>query len=474
MTVSSVRGRRIIAALLLPVFGVAATGCGSKGGGASTAAAAPQVRIWRLNQPLDPLRGPLEGFLKANPGVVMTYKNKQIDGYETDALKSMASRNGPDIWSIPNDWLGDESSVIQSMPTDYYYSADGSDKPTASDQVRKLFPPGIAEQLVQPDGTVSGVPTNVDSLELYYNPDLFQAAEREFEASLGNNAKDTVTEPVRALLKSAPLTWNNVIDQTKYLTKTDSSGKIVRSAIALGTADNVPAANEVLQLLMMQNGSRIISTDRTSALFHIPLTTASGVQVNPGAKALEFYVSFATPGKSNYTWNPSLPSALDAFAQGKVAMVVAFGDFGSQLKVKYPRFNFETAAVPQVTTADIQAPVNFIRFKVETVTKTADSTGGAWASIRRYSNIDDTQSLASEQKLRTPYVASLKKNTDDFLNSQILTGMAVYKINRPGFDGAFRQMILDASQNGVSPTDSVNAGAQKVNAILQPPVTPAP
>ena len=472
------RGRTIVAASLLPVFGVLATGCSLGGSMSATPTpGAPLVRLWRYNQDIDPIRSTFQAFQSAHPNVVLKFKKKDLASYEITALKSMASLQGPDIWSIPNEWIGDEEDQLVPLPSDYFFSAGTTTGLAPADAVKKLFPAGVADQITRPDGSVDGIPTNLDTLQLYYNPDLFQTAFQDFNRAQNNNSNSSAIDNVRALLRNAPTTWNDLVDQTKYLTRPDGAGGFARSAIALGTADNVPNSSDILQLLMLQNGSRIVSSDRRSPLFQVPITTSAGVQVNPGAKALEFFSSFAQPGKPNYTWNPSMPSALDAFAQGKVAMVIGYSDFESQLKIKYPRFRAEKAAVPQISLPTVQTPVNFFRFSLEAVTQTANNKAAAFGLLKAYTSSDITDSLAGEIKMRSPYLSTLNRNTDDYLNTQAITAQSTFKLNRPVFDGAFRQMIVDASQNNVPATDAVRAGAEKIGAVLSPPAvvaTPTP
>src|SRR5690606_30960030 len=143
---------------------------------------------------------------------------------------------------------------------------------------------------------------------------------------------DAVIQPVRRLLEKAPATWSELLEQAKYINRRNGD-TVLRSAVALGTADNIDHSNDILQLLMLQNGAKLVSDDRKNPLFHVPTSTPTGGQVRPGEKALDFYASFADPTKENYSWNPSMPQALDAFTQGRVAMVIAYSDFGRKLAV---------------------------------------------------------------------------------------------------------------------------------------------
>ena len=447
----------------IALFGLAATGCSS--GSSGTANQQVQVRVWRLDQDVDSFRDYIANFQKAHPTVKVTYSKKTTDGYEFSALKSLAGQQGPDIWSIPNDWLGDYKDQVLPLP-DNFFQVDGqATTPKPVDAIKQYFPQGIYEQLLSDDGTqVLGFPSNVDTLQLYVNPAIFSTAIGEFRTAQGNNLRDDTFQPVKQLLSSPPATWNDLVSQVKYLTLRNGN-TITRSAIALGTADNIPNSEDVLQLLMLQNGTKITSDDRKAPLFQVAQSTPTGGQVRPGENALTFFSSFSDPSNADYSWNPSMPSALDAFGQGKVAMVVAYSDFGKQLKVKYPQFSYDTVKVPQISAA--QAPVNLIHFSVETVTKSANNPAAAFAFLKTYVDKSDMKSITAEQKLFSPYVATLK-DQNTFASNQILTGKAVYKIDHPQFDDIFHQMIVDTSQDGISPADAVKEGGDQIDALLNP------
>src|SRR5690606_25150448 len=104
--------------------------------------------------------------------------------YEFAALKSLAGGNGPDIWSIPNDWMGDYRDQVLAIP-DKFFSLE-ENAPTAAQSIVALFPEGIAEQLIGVDGkTVYGLPTNADSLQLYVNTSLLDDAYSDFRKAQG-------------------------------------------------------------------------------------------------------------------------------------------------------------------------------------------------------------------------------------------------------------------------------------------------
>jgi ABC-type glycerol-3-phosphate transport system substrate-binding protein len=452
---------RLMALLsILLASGLMATACGRNNNQANTGRQ-PQLRVWRVNQEADVIRDIADDFVRNNKDLQYTYRNvPSLEGYELLALKSLTARNGPDVWSVPNDWLGDHVSRLGRFPEDYFEAeAPGSKAP---ERVKVTLAPGIAEQIVIND-RLYGMPTGVDVLRLYINAELFSQARTDFRRSLGDRANDEQYQPVNALLSRAPRTWNELTEQVKYITRRDGI-TITRSAIALGAADNAPNTADVLQLLIMQNGGNITSTDRNRALFHIPVTSPSDVDVRPGENALDFLTSFSNPSKPTYTWNPSMPQAIDAFGQGRVAMVIAFADFEQELKQRYPRMEYTVAPAPQITVAQLQPQVDLIRFWVETVPRVTDNPVISLAFVKELARNAD--SIARQARLGSPFLRTLQNDPETFPNKQILNGRAVYKKHREQFDQTFRQMIIDVSQNGLTPSQALDSGAEKINRLL--------
>jgi ABC-type glycerol-3-phosphate transport system substrate-binding protein len=450
---------------VLAITGLLATACGTST--TTTAAKQPQLRVWRVGQTIDAIANIRDDFLDVNKAsnIAFNYTNKSYDGYELAALKSLSARTGPDIWSIPNDWLGDHKARLNYL-SDTFFETQSAKLPggplSSANYAKVIYPAGIADAITL-DGHIYGLPTSVDTLHLYVNKSLLNAASNEFRASLGDNPSDAVLQPVQELLNHAPTTWSELIDQTKYITKR-SGTTITRSAIAMGTADNAASSADLLQLLIMQNGADIVSSDHVRALFHIPITTAAGVSVRPGENALDFLTSFSNPNKPNYTWNPSLPQALDAFGQGKVAMVISYSGFRDQLAVKYPKLEYVQAPVPQISNSPLQTPVNLIKFWTETIPRVADNASIAAAFARNLAA--NATGIAHSVGLSSPILASLNEEPNTFPNRQVLTGRTVFKKSRDLFDADFRQMIIDVSQNGLTPSQALDSGAEKINDLL--------
>ena len=96
--------------LLLAVLFTAAS-CGGGGGGGQ----AVELVWWKpFDDPrfIEPL---IQEFQKTHPNVRVKYVQKNIETYEDEVLQALAAGNGPDIFSIRNDWLPKSSSCPKNF-----------------------------------------------------------------------------------------------------------------------------------------------------------------------------------------------------------------------------------------------------------------------------------------------------------------------------------------------------------------------
>src|SRR5690606_13880563 len=92
------------------------------------------------------------------------------------------------------------------------------------------------------DNRIYAIPLAVDLLALYYNKDLLGSA--------------GISQP--------PATWPVLVQDTQKLTKVSQPGQFTVSGIALGTSANVNRAVDILNLLMLQNGTQFYAGGNTN------------------------------------------------------------------------------------------------------------------------------------------------------------------------------------------------------------------
>ena len=248
------------------------------------------------------------------------YRKFSESTYKQELLDALASGNGPDIFMINNAWLPSFQSKIEAAPALLASELD----------LRNNFPDSVASDFIA-DKVVYALPLAMDSMVLYYNKDMFNAA--------------GITEP--------PKTWQEFDSAVEKLTMVDSVGNIIRAGAAIGTAQNVNMSSDLLSLLMMQHGVQFPTDKNMRAKFDEGVLGPDGTVVQAGERALAYYTKFSRVSDSGnvanklYTWNSRQKDSLEAFSEGTVGMMFSYYCRYDDIKSKNPKLNFGVAPVPQ-------------------------------------------------------------------------------------------------------------------------------
>lgn len=422
---------KILVPLLAVVFTAASCSPGSGSSG-------PKIELvwWKVFDDPGQAAVLIQQFEKANPGITIKYVEKDIETYEDELVNALAAGEGPDIFSIHNDWLPKHQAKMTPAPESLFGLRD----------LRQNFVEVLETDLVA-DGKVYALPLSVDVLALYYNKDLF--------ASAG--------------LARPPSSWDELVEIVPRLTRLDSLGNFQKSAVAMGTADNVNRAPDVLGLLMLQNGTRIFSTDKGRAEFGQRIADSQGKEYVPGVRALQFYTQFADPAKSVYTWNSRNSNSIEAFAAGHTAMIFSYAYLRQTLSEKAPFLKYAVVRVPQIEGSELR--VNFANYWAEGVSKQTKDPEAAWKFLK----------FITDKEVLAKYYEGVKQVSPrlDILDGQIadpdigvfaenaLSAKSYYKPDSDAIENIFSQMINDVTQRNVPAADAVKAGEQKVNLLLR-------
>lgn len=264
------------------------------------------LEVWGLFDDSDIYEPIFEAYQKKFPDVSLRYKKFIWDDYEPTLIDVLAGGRGPDIFMIHNTWLGKHRDKLSPVPSgvsfDFLFS-------TRSD-----FGSG---------SSIYALPLFIDNLGLFYNKDIF--AQEGFS--------------------DAPKTWDQFISHSKALTRFSPTGALVRAGAGLGgDSKTINRATDILLFLMMQNGIKPYETSGGK----MGVSWKDDAKKFQAAKdALRFYTDFANPSKSVYTWNEDQDYSIDAFSQGKLAMMLNYSYNIDTLKRKAPYLNFGTASLPQ-------------------------------------------------------------------------------------------------------------------------------
>lgn len=422
--------------LLLIVAGVLFFSSGSKKPTSSNG----KVNLvwWKTFEDPQNLQDLITDYQTIHKNVTITVEKKDITTYEQDLVNALASGTGPDIFSIHNDWLPKHADKISPMPAILMSLRTYND----------TFVDVASSDFIK-DTKIYALPLNVDVLTLYYNKDLLNSA--------------GIAQP--------PTTWPELVSDVQKLTKLGPSGSFTRSGIALGTSNNVNRAVDILSLLMLQNGTQFYSTDLNSATFDQSQNSSASANgsFNPGSTALAFYTQFADPAKTSYTWNSKSDSSIDAFTQGKAAMMLSYWYTQPMITTRAPNLNWGTASIPQ--TSQDALKVNFANYWGETVSKSSKNVAAAWDFLNFITQKTELAKYYAKHKLvssRKDMLPTQVSDTDiGVFADGALTAKSVYKKDANIFESVFNQMIDDVVLHNFTPDDAIRNAVQQINLNLQ-------
>ncbi|EKE25138.1 MAG: hypothetical protein ACD_5C00275G0002 [uncultured bacterium] len=408
-----------LAVAIVPFF----SGCGSQDEGYLV-----NLQIWGVFDDSTVFNEIISQYKTLNPYIgEIKYRKFSQDTYSQELLDALASGQGPDIFLINNSWLPAYVNKLEPAPAPLIGEQD----------VKNNFPDTVLNDFVD-SGKVYAVPLSVDSMVLYYNKDMLNAAG----------------------ITSAPKNWQEFNEAIRKLTIIDSFGNIQQSGAAIGTARNINRSSDLLSLLMFQSGVAMPMKKGDLAKFD-EAVVSNGETVQAGEMALGYYTQFAklsTTGNIQnplYTWNTMQHNSVDAFAEGTAAMMFNYSWQNTSIKSKNPKLNYGITMVPQMNQNKPASVSNYWGFgvsknKINTVSAAGSQvaasvpnevrTHEAWQFLR-FLTLKNTGSV-------TLYNARTKKSKE-------------FPVN---FDPAFS--YLKKTQQPAARRDLIEA--QKTDAVLGP------
>ncbi len=278
----------------------------------------------------------IQAYQANHPNVRIQYTRKDFSLYEFVSLNLLASQEGPDVWLIPSEWLPRHADKLGVTPEGFLAKQNlppakkglfqkAPALPTNAALFSQLFAPLAAENNLQ-NNQIKAIPLSVDSLGLFSNRQKLQ--------EVGINRP--------------PSTWEEVVSDVQKLAKRKNLN-LEQPAINLGTSNNVARASDILAALMIQNHTSLVDSTKTEALFNQTIAKATGEPVQPGAAALDFYTSFASPTKENFSWSASQPQDYDLFLDGKLPLFIDYSYRVRDILQQRPGLAFDTSPLPQIT-----------------------------------------------------------------------------------------------------------------------------
>lgn len=370
-------------------------------------------------------------FQKQYPNVTISYRKQSSEaGYRDKLTRDMAVDRGPDIFSIHRSWVDAEKEIIQPMPAEVMSTREY--KQRFLDPVESDFMKG---------SQIYGFPLYVDTLSLFYNRDAFNDAG----------------------ILNPPKTWSEFQDITTQLTRLDQDGQIVRSGAALGTADNVNRAHDIVSILMMQQGADMVTGDSVTN------TNSSQNAGNAEVNGLNFYTDFADPLKQVYTWSEQQPNSITAFAQGEAMMMFGYSHHIDRVRRENPRLNFDVAQLPQIAPADKNV-INYADYWGYTVSHRSSKPKIAYEFLKFLTEKENLHEYHQRTRLPTPRRDLIGRYRDNLeygvFAKQLLTARTWDTPPDKDLERIFDKMINDVNSGRATPSQAISEAKKRANISL--------
>jgi len=293
--------------------------------------------LWEDDSVVTPL---IAEYQQANPNVKIQYVKQSHQDYRERLTNALAKSEGPDIFRFHNSWVPMLKNELDFVPASAMSAGDFA----------QTFYSVASSDLTSGTGLV-GIPLGYDALTLYINDDIF---------SQGG--------------KTPPTTWDELRQTAISLTVKDEQGVITQSGVALGRTENVDHWQEILGLMMLQNG--------------VNLSNPTGKLAED---ALTFYTVFSTV---DGVWDATLPPSTTTFAGGKVAMYFGPSWRTFEIRQQNPNLKFKTVPVPQLPKSNPNEPdVTYATYWTEGVWARSPQKEEAWKFLKFLSSQESLQKM---------------------------------------------------------------------------------
>jgi multiple sugar transport system substrate-binding protein len=394
------------------------------------------LEFWSVFDDSEVYKPIIDAFQKQYPNVAINYYKKSIDTYEKELVDALAAGRGPDIFSIHNTWLPKHVDKLMPAP----------DTMITPSRYSEVFVEAAVQDFVS-DGKVYAFPMSVDTLALFYNKDLFNGA--------------AIAQP--------PVYWTDFNTAVEKLTQRDAKNNILQSGAALGTARNINRSTDILTMFMMQSGAKMLSDDKSFAAFDQPVSLSSGESFNPGQQALLYYTSFANPTKKVYSWNQYQHYSVDAFVEGKAAMMISYAYQIPLIRARAPHLNFAVALLPQISSK--AKKITFANYWAQAVSKSSKNQNTAWQFLAWLSSADSQKMYAQNAKkpvARRDLVDWQKSDADlGVFAQQTLMAQSWWEIDSAAIERILADAIESVTGSSVSVSDALTQANQQVSLLLQ-------
>lgn len=340
----------------------------------------------------------------------VTYVEKNPKTYLANLVEAIASGKSPDLVMLPDSQVVSFAGKIVPIPYSTFSQRNFND---AFLDEGSIFLSGSG---------VLGMPILIDPLVMYYNRDLFATAG----------------------IATYPKTWTELQAIAPKMTSLDAGSNVKRSAVAMGSYDNVNHAKEILSALFMQVGEQIVSFGADGRLTSsFGNAKGEGAVETPAQSALRFYTNFSNPSQSIYSWNRALPNSLDAFVAGDLGIYFGRASENSIISSRNQNLAFAVAPLPQ--TAGAKVRITYGSMTALSIPRGSQNVAGAIIIARKLSEPKASQLFATVSGL-PPVRRDLLADVPDDSALSVFAGAALISRTWPdpnpqATDAIFKRMI---------------------------------
>lgn len=296
------RGKKLTILLLTTVLlGGVVSGCGKKDNSPAAGGGDKKVTItyWQhSSQARDKMMQDLaKEFMDKNKNITIKTEFIPEDSYSTKLISSLATDAAPDVMQVESGMIPRLAKSGSIQPLD--------EKVLSADKVASEFIPATVDGLKY-NGKYYGLPTDTQTIVLYWNKDLVKDAGLDAE--------------------NGPKTWDELRDWAKKLTKTEG-GKISQS----GWGEK--GYNPEVQALVNQYGGKMVDENGK----YVFADDAKAVE------AIQFMVDVY---KKDKVYDTQFMKNWAGFRQGKVAMMLGHPAMLGNLKQTAPNVKLGMSLIP--------------------------------------------------------------------------------------------------------------------------------
>lgn len=410
-----------------------------------TVAVPTTITYWGLWEDEKVLKPVFDKYREKNPNVTIIYEKRDPTGYLTWLEGRATHDKGPDIFRFHNTWIPQLKNLdlIAPLPNEIL---------SISDYEKTFYK--IHQQDLKLDNRYYGIPLYVDGLVLLYNPELLKAA--------------GVANPPTQFA-------GDLLDVVKQVTVKGENGPLT-AGIAMGTTENVEHYSDIFGMVFLLNIlERQEDLSNKWATDALKKVTSDQALMARGGEAVQIYREFAESGY----WGSNMPNSIDAFAQGKVAMIFAPTWEIPVIRAKNPDFRFSVAPVPE----GLQGrKVSVANYWVEGVSKYSKNQIEAWKLLKFMTEPENLEVLFKSQVqnrgmgMAYPRI-DMKNKLSDNPDLAPLVNELDYLVSVPFISRTYDEGInddmtryigaaIDSAAKGVSYSAAFGEAAQGISQIL--------